>query len=232
MKKKTNKSFRKKRPLFLIFLISFLLIVSMIITVFATNNQQNRTSHASASNYDTTILNDGPVAYWDMNQPGGTEVDLTGRGHNGTYKGGTPTLVSLPDGEHAVDFNGSSEYMTVPSSADFSIPTTHQLTWEAWIRPDVLQYPNESSDGYIDWMGKCQNYSPSCEWEARMYSSNTPQGRCNRLSAYVFNPGAGLGSGADWQPVCNLLQPVQWLHVVVEYQTLTQPTGCNEPQIR
>jgi len=173
--------------------------------------------------YDPTVLAGSPVALWD----GAT--DVSGHGHNGTYKGGTPTLTTLPNGESAPDFTGH-EYLTVPNSSVFSIPTTGQLTWEAWIRPDVLQFSSASdpdNQGYIDWMGKCQEYSPSCEWQARMYSSVNEEGRCNRLSAYVFNPGAGLGSGADWQPKCNLLRAGQWLYVVGEYQTLTTPSQCN-----
>jgi cellulase/cellobiase CelA1 len=55
----------------------------------------------------------------------------------------------------------------------------------------------------------------------------------------VFNPSAGLGSAADWQPIAlsssqndstctqSILQPGQWLHVVVEYQTLTTPSQCS-----
>lgn len=183
-------------------------------------------SLAASSSYDQVILGDKPVAYWAMNNPTGSEIDLTGNGHSGTYKGGTPTLVPMLNGDRAADFNGSTEYMTVPSSASFSIPTTHKLTWEGWIRPDDLQFPT-AANGYVDWMGKCQNYSPSCEWESRMYTSVNSQNRCNRLSAYVFNPGAGLGSGADWQPTCNLLQTGQWLHVVGEYQTDTTPSACN-----
>src|SRR5678809_986868 len=76
--------------------------------------------------------------------------------------------------------------MSVPSNAAFSIPTTHSLTWEAWIRPDTLQFPKNSS-GYVDWMGKCQDYSPTCEWEARLYNTTNSEDRCNRFSAYVFN---------------------------------------------
>jgi hypothetical protein len=162
-----------------------------------------------------------------MNGTSGTEPDLTGNGHAGTYKGGQPPLVGLPNGDRAVDFNGSSEYLTIPSSAAFSIPTTGSLTWEAWIRADTLQFPNASSDGYIDWMGKCQDYSPTCEWEARMYSTSTPEGRPNRFSAYAFNPSAGLGSAADWQPAANLIQGGHWYHVVGEYTTLSQPSGCS-----
>jgi hypothetical protein len=183
----------------------------------------------ATSNYDSTVLADGPVAFWDMNKQGGSEADLSGPAHAGTYHG-SPTLTSLPNGDQAANFNGSSQYLSVPSSADFSIPTTHQLTWEAWIKPSVLQWTASSDPnayGYVDWMGKCQDYSPTCEWEARMYSTTNPEGRCNRLSAYVFNPSAGLGSAADWQPQCGLLQAGQWLHVVGEYQTLTTPPGCN-----
>jgi len=186
-------------------------------------------STSTASSYTQTILNDNPVMLLAMDTPGsGTQTDLTGNGHNAAYKGGTPTLVLLPNGDKAADFNGNSQYATVPSSSAFSIPTTGSLTWEGWIRPDVLQMPNvANSDQYVDWMGKCQNYSPSCEWEARMYNAQTPQNRFDRLSGYVFNPSAGLGSAADWQPsATGVIQAVHWYHVVVEYTTKSQPSDC------
>lgn len=178
------------------------------------------------SSYDAAVLADGPVAFWRMGSATATEPDLTGNGHAGTYQGGQPPIVGMPNGDPAVDFDGSSEYLTVPSSSAFSIPTTGDLTWEAWISPDTLQFPNGSSDGYVDWMGKCESYSPTCEWEARMYSTSTPEGRPNRLSAYAFNPTAGLGSAADWQPVSSLVVAGHWYHVVGEYTTRTQPSSC------
>ncbi len=180
----------------------------------------------AGSGYAAAVLTDHPVAFWAMNNPRGTEADLSGNGHRGTYKGGMPALAALPNGDSAADFNGTSEYMTVPSSATLSIPTTKRLSWEAWIRPDVLQFPS-AADGYIDWMGKCSRYSPTCEWEARMYSTTNSENRCNRLSAYAFNPTAGLGSGADWQPKCKLLKAGEWLHVVGEYQMLSTPSPCS-----
>lgn len=179
---------------------------------------------SSASAYDQAVLADGPVGFWAMNRAPETEPDLSGRASVGTYRG-TPLLVSMPNGDQAADFNGSSQYMSIPSNPAFSIPTTHTLTWEAWIRPDVLQFPNDS-DGYVDWLGKCQDYGPTCEWEARLYDTTNSQNRCNRFSAYVFNPSAGLGAGADWQPTCGLIQTGQWYHVVGEYTTLTQPATC------
>ncbi len=185
------------------------------------------TGGASSSSYDQTILADGPVAYWAMNKLTGTEPDLTGNNHTGTYHSGTTGAAALPNADQAADFNGSSQYVSVPSSAAFSIPTTGNLTWEAWIRPDVLQFPNDSN-GYVDWMGKCQDYGPTCEWEARMYSTTNSENRCNRMSAYVFNPTAGLGSAADWQPVCGLIQAGRWYHIVGEYTTLMQPSDCQD----
>jgi hypothetical protein len=180
---------------------------------------------ATASAYDQAILADGPVGYWAMNKSPSSEPDLTGHTSAGTYHGGTAPLVALPNGDQAADFNGSNQYMSIPSNAAFSIPTTHSLTWEAWIRPDTLQFPR-NSNGYVDWMGKCQDYSPTCEWEARLYNTTSSENRCNRFSAYVFNPGADLGSGAFWQPTCGLIQAAQWYHVVGEYTTLSQPSGC------
>jgi Concanavalin A-like lectin/glucanases superfamily len=178
-----------------------------------------------SSTYDQTVLSDQPVAYWAMNKTTTSEPDLSGNGNTGSYRGGAPALSTAPNGDQAASFNGSNQYLTVPSSPSFSIPTTHNLTWEAWIRPEFLQFPNDSN-GYVDWMGKCATYSPTCEWEARMYSTTNAEGRCNRISAYVFNPTANLGSAADWQPTCGLVAAARWYHVVGEYTTLGQPAGC------
>jgi len=188
--------------------------------------EAGETGGAASSAYDLAVLADHPVGYWAMNRPQGTEPDLTGNGSAGSYRGGPPALVDLPNGDRAADFDGARQYLTIPSRASYSIPTTGNLTWEGWIRPDVLQFPNDGGGGYVDWLGKCAEYAPTCEWEARMYDTTNAQNRCNRLSAYVFNPGAGLGSGADWQPTCGLFQPGQWHHVVGEYTTLSQPAAC------
>ncbi len=172
------------------------------------------------------MLADGPVAYWPVNPRGGTEPDLSGHGHAGTYRGGSPAPAAMPDGDTAADFDGSSEYLTIPSSAALSVPGTGSLAWEAWLRPDMLQFPHATSDGFVAFIGKCASYAPSCEWEGRMYNATNPQGRCDRISAYVFNLSAGLGSGAFWQPTCGLFQVGQWLHVVGEYTTRSQPATC------
>jgi len=178
--------------------------------------------------YDQIVLAERPVAFWDVNPQNGREKDLTGHGNIGTYQNGLPAVVTMPNGDPAADFNGSGQYLEISSNPSFSIPTTGNLTWEAWIRPDILQFPDETPDGYVDFMGKCATYSPTCEWESRMYSARTHENpnRPNRVSAYVYNPPAGLGSGANWQPAAGLLLPGEWLHVVGEYTTRTAPSDC------
>ncbi len=179
------------------------------------------------TSYDSLVLAASPVMYLTMGGAGTSgETDKTGHGHNGTYKGGATTATTLPNGDKAAVFNGSSSYLTVPSSAALSIPTTKTLTWEGWVRADTFNFPVASDDGYVDWMGKCQDYSPTCEWEARVYGNSTAQGRPTRLSAYVFNTSAGLGSAADWQP-STALAAGKWVHVVAEYQTTSTPSGCS-----
>ena len=154
-----------------------------------------------------------------------TEPDLVGS-NTGTYKGAAPTAAMLPNRDAAAHFDGSTGYLTIPSNAVLSLPTTHNLSWEGWINADTLQFPNASSDGYVDWMGKCADYSPTCEWEARMYSTTTSESRPNRMSAYIFNDTANLGSAADWQPVGSLIKANTWYYVVGEYTTLSAPSDC------
>ena len=184
-------------------------------------------SSSPRSRYDSAVLDARPVAFWDLSARSLSEPDLSAHGHSGRYRGGLPSPARLPDGERASDFDGAGQYLSVPSSPQFSIAHTGELSFEAWIRPDALQFSHPAGDeGYVDWIGKCQNYAPSCEWEGRIYSAVNPQRRCGRLSAYAFNPSAGLGSGADWQPDCGALHAGSWLYVVGEYQTRATPKGC------
>jgi hypothetical protein len=97
-------------------------------------------------------------------------------------------------------------------------------------------------------MGKCEVYGSNtsqepCEWEARMYATTTGESpnRPNRLSAYVFNASASLGSGGDWAPAyagpssnvyaSSIIKAKDWLYVVGEYQTVNNGTytGCSTP---
>jgi hypothetical protein len=178
---------------------------------------------AALSSYDEVISGDGPVAFWAMRDPYGIEPDLSGNGNDGSYEGARPLFTAMPNGDPATDFNGA-EYLSIPSNASLSIPTTGSLTWEAWMKPDALEL--DYADGYVNWLGKCADYAPTCEWEARFFDSAGVQARRDRFSAYVFDPSAGSGAGADWQSGSDVLRECEWHHVVGEYTLLAQPADC------
>jgi hypothetical protein len=111
-----------------------------------------------------------------------------------------------------LQFNGTaSDYIEIPDSADFSVATTGSLTASAWMRPDVLTFPNFEGSGYVHWMGKGE--AGQQEWTFRMYNETTTDvpPRPNRISFYVFNLAGGKGVGSYFQ------EPVQvgeWIHAV------------------
>ncbi len=164
----------------------------------------------AASVYDQTILNDRPVMFLGMGSPGaGSEADLSGHGNGGTYVGGTPGLSTLPDGEKAADFNGSSQYLTVKASPALSVPTGRALTIESWIKPDTLQFSHSEAEGYVYWLGK-GNPTNGYEYANRMYSLSNTANRPNRISDYDWNTSGGLGSGAYFQ---DTVTTTQWIMV-------------------
>jgi hypothetical protein len=82
-------------------------------------------------------------------------------------------------------FDGRSGYVEIPNSADFSQPTNHGLTIEAWLQPHSLTMPKVEGSGYVHWNGKGQPRQH--EWVARMYQVGNSEGRANRISFYAFN---------------------------------------------
>jgi hypothetical protein len=177
--------------------------------------------------YNQSILDYHPAAFWPLDSPSGQVNNLSSSSLDGTYQGNSTTTATMPNGDNAVVFNGANQYASIPSNPAFSVSTTHELTWEGWIKPTTLNFDHSSSTGYVEWMGKCFGYSSNCEWAARMYDSINSQDRCDRLSAYIFNSSAGLGSGAFWQPNCNVVKTSDWLYVVGEYNSDAVPYGCS-----
>jgi hypothetical protein len=165
--------------------------------------------------YRDGVLAKGPVAYWRLGEnTGPTAADESRNGHDGWYLGnpafGTPGAIDS-DPDTAVGFNGKA-YIEIPDSEDFSQPTSGAgLTVEAWLRPDLLQFPGETEDPYIYWLGK--GAAGQREWAFRFYSQDSS--RPNRISAYLWSPAGDLGAGAYFQ---DELVPGEWIHVVACYE--------------
>ncbi len=112
-------------------------------------------------------------------------------------------------GNSELHFDGTHTYIEIPSSVDFSVPTTGALTVSAWINPATLVFPSSEGSGYVHWLGKGE--AGQHEWVMRMYSQDNTENRGNRISFYVFNPEGGLGVGSHFQ---DPLQAGEWIHIV------------------
>ena len=120
-------------------------------------------------------------------------------------------------------FDGNEAYVEVPDDNAFSIITTGALTVSAWMSPEVLNFKNNEDGCYVHWMGKGE--PKQHEWTFRMYnnyldtcSAADDRNRHNRISAYAFNLGGGLGSGSYVQEA---VTAGEWIHIVARYDTVS-----------
>lgn len=168
------------------------------------------------SPYAKRVLEKKPAGYWRLGEKdGGSVADASGNNLNGTIVGS----VSLgekgvfdKEKDTAVKFDGKQGCIEIPDHPSLSQPTSGKgFTVEAWMRPDDLEFTGgEGEDGYIHWLGKGE--AGRQEWALRFYPKKSS--RPNRISAYIFNPGPGLGSGAY---VEEHLKPGKWIHIVATF---------------
>jgi hypothetical protein len=166
--------------------------------------------------YDYLVLSGNPVAYWNT-----SGADITGHSHTGILIN-SPGITTMPNGDGSLVFNGTSQYMEVPSATELSVPATGILTLEGWIRPDVLDFEKMTGTGYVHWAGKREN--GQCEYVARMYGLNPTgedSGRLNRISGYAFNLSGKKGTGSQYQAATNwLIKTGEWIHYTLIINTV------------
>ena len=166
--------------------------------------------------YDAAVLADNPVGYWPL----ADGSNLADSSKPAAFPAGTPSATVLPSGEPAVVFDGASEYAEIADDDAYSVTSTGQLTIEAWIRPDVVNFPHTeySSDGDIVYpLVKGENYGSSGDQEYVLRMYNQASSRPNRISGYLFNPDGGLGAGSYVQET---ITPGEWMHIAVVFDTV------------
>ncbi len=120
-------------------------------------------AEAGALTYAETVLSDGPIAYWRLDDTTtGTAKDSSGNGHDGSYQGnvmlGVPGAIAN-DTDTAVKFDGSGADMvaTVPSSFEFTGNLPYSI--EVWAMPAsnpagmgiIGKNAYSSGGGYMGW---------------------------------------------------------------------------------
>jgi hypothetical protein len=170
--------------------------------------------------YSQQVIALGPVGYWRLGETNGpTAFDSSGYRNNGLYHGspafGQPGAIRT-DANTAIGLDGRS-YVEIPSQSGFSVGASG-LTVQAWLRPDVLNFPTAPRAEYIHWLGKGD--TGAFEWGFRFYKKDSS--RPNRISAYAWNANGSEGNGAYFEEP---IVPGRWINVVAVYQPPGNDTG-------
>ncbi|MFD5632882.1 LamG domain-containing protein [Streptomyces sp. NPDC127077] len=180
-------------------------------------------SPRSPESYDAAVRADSPAFYLSLGTGNATRQSaaaLQPAYHH------APGVTSMPNGDRASLFDGTSQYVEIPDDDRLSVTTTGELTVEAWIRPDTLTFARTAGTGYVNWLGKVSSSEAQAEWLARMYSRDNTEARANRISGYVFNRGGGLGAGSYFE---DRVAPGRWIHYALVINTREKsaayPTG-------
>ncbi len=129
--------------------------------------------------------------------------------HATVFNGAALTTDRFGLANSAYGFDGINDYLEIADNSLLSVATTGAFSISAWMRPDVLTFPDEEGSGYVHWLGKGEPGEQ--EYTFRMYGLDNTEGRANRTSFYMFNASGGLGAGAYVQ------EPVsvgEWIHYV------------------
>lgn len=152
------------------------------------------------NDYVSSVLADQPLAYWRLDEDGGTTATDSTGGHDGAYRNGvTLGVPGVLPGDTAALFDGDGGYVYVGPQLAFLDQASFSV--EAWIRPTRI-------DG--EFRGVLSNESPSIS------------ARFGYLLYVELKPDAGVLSGFErWNGgmsnptvVVNAVSQGEWAHVV------------------
>ena len=137
------------------------------------------------SSYPESLLADNPVGYWRLGDTGSTVAAVVGP--PGTTSGGVVAAPGVLTDNGARSFNGSTGYVSVPSTA--ALNATGDLALEAWVKPSVVQ------SGVVMQKGGTSGYSV---WQYRLGMTSGGQWRGTVFvgsTAYAVTAPGSAGTG-------------------------------------
>ena len=110
-----------------------------------------------SSSYSNAVLSDGPSGYWRLGEKNGTTANDASGGDPGTYRNGAllgqASLLPADPANAAVRFDGTNDYVNIPSSG--SLSPAAKVSVEAWIKPNALP----STGNFASVASKPESYS-------------------------------------------------------------------------
>lgn len=175
-------------------------------------------SAARGLTYAQTVLEDGPVAFWPLDETSGTVAnDISGNGYNATYEG-SPTLgaAAIAGGlGRSVNLSGAStEYVALAAP-----PAALQLvegSFEAWVKQSTVK----NGAGIF-----CGGFSTTVNWAIGQGAKNTDPA----TTALLF--GGNYDSGWDYAGYASTLSAGEVAHVVYTNDGTTARLYLNGVQI-
>jgi hypothetical protein len=112
----------------------------------------------------------GLVGWWNFDEgPGPTAFDASGNGNNGTLTGGVQWVAQETGG--ALEFDGSSGYVTIPFSESLNLLNAGDFTLTAWFKADAIPPENKEvfQQGDGNGTGRTWLFAASGTGEIRTY---------------------------------------------------------------
>lgn len=158
---------------------------------------------------DLPIPTDGLVAHYPLNNDA---LDYSVNKNHAVHVSASPTTNRDNEPEKAFRFDGVGDYIEIPAQDFLSIANTGQLTISLWMRPDVTNFVNYESSGYVNFFAKGE--VGQYEYTFRINNENVSSS--SRITTYAYNLS---GSGRSTY-VQEIIQPSEWMHIVVVYDYL------------
>jgi hypothetical protein len=147
-----------------------------------------------------------------FNEGSGTNVtDVSGKSHNGSLIN-NPTWTGGKFGQ-AVNFNGTTNYISIADHADFTLDPAQNYTWSAWVKNNNFNQWSTVWSQTIDGYNFFYFYA---------HTTTDPDGGpvTNGVSVYWWINGGGAKLGVHSSN--NVLTAGQWSHIAVTYNA-SQP---------
>ena len=110
-----------------------------------------------SSAYSNAVSGDSPVGYWRLGEKSGATAGDSAGANPGAYRNGAllgqPSLLAGDSANSAVRFDGTNDYVNIPSSS--SLSPTARVSVEAWIKPAALP----SAGNFASVASKPESYS-------------------------------------------------------------------------
>lgn len=158
-------------------------------------------ARAATTAFQTAVTNDGPILYYELNEPTGNAINhgSLGATHDATYNGTILRGASTPAGDDGVAFDGSDDYLESLTNAPAGVLGNPTFTAEAIV---LVPSPGGSATFYAPFL----HWGPDTDGTMKSVFFGFHSSAATELYTGFYNGGVTTPNGA--------LALGRWHHVV------------------